>query len=75
MNTFRDRERQRLTELTITSNGVLKALRSKVATAEKIIKLAEMNRKLETEEEKVTPFYLESRTSETNQVLEFLIID
>lgn len=60
MNTFRDRERQRLTELTIMSNDVLKALRFKVDTAEMIIKLAEMNRKLETEEEKVSPFYEES---------------
>ncbi|KAJ2997075.1 Dynein regulatory complex subunit 2 [Globomyces sp. JEL0801] len=52
MNTFREQERQRLTDLTILSNGVIKTLRGKVDKAEQIIKLAEMNRKLETEEEK-----------------------
>lgn len=60
MNTFREQERTRLTELTLLSNNVIKTLRVKVEKAEKIIKLAEMNRKLETEEEKVLPFYDES---------------
>jgi hypothetical protein len=60
MNLFREQERVRLTELTLLSNNVIKTLRGKVEKAEMIIKLAEMNRKLETEEEKVTPFYEES---------------
>ncbi|KAI9089819.1 hypothetical protein DFS34DRAFT_383151 [Phlyctochytrium arcticum] len=60
MNAFREQERRKLTELTIVSNKVIKDLKSKVETAEKIIRLAEMNRKLETEEEKVLPFYSET---------------
>lgn len=57
MNAFREMEQKKLTELTITSNRVIKDLRAKVEKAGKIIKLAEMNRKLETEEERITPFY------------------
>ncbi|KAI9205758.1 coiled-coil domain-containing protein 65-like protein [Polychytrium aggregatum] len=60
MNSFRDDERKKLTDLTITSNRVLKDLQEKVQKAEKIIKLAEMNRKLEVEEEKIVPFYKDS---------------
>ncbi|KAJ3300086.1 Dynein regulatory complex subunit 2, partial [Borealophlyctis nickersoniae] len=60
MNSFREQERRKLTELTILSNGAIKELQGKVEKAEKIIKLAEMNRKLETEEEKVRPFYDET---------------
>ncbi|KAJ3324163.1 Dynein regulatory complex subunit 2 [Blyttiomyces sp. JEL0837] len=57
MNAFRDQERRRLTELTLQSSKVIKDLDAKVEKAEKIIKLAEMNRKFETEFEKVLPFY------------------
>lgn len=57
MNVFREGEKERLTELTILSNRIIKSLKTKVEKAEKILKLAEMNRKLETEEEKVVPFY------------------
>ena len=67
MNTFREKEKQRLTELAMMSNNVLKSLRDKVEHAERIIKLAEMNRKLETEEEKVTPFYEETAPQELDQ--------
>ena len=57
MNTMRDNERKNLRELTLTSSKVLKDLKTKVEKAEQIIKLAEMNRKLETEREKIIPFY------------------
>lgn len=57
MNTFREEERKRLTELTVCTSNVLKKLDAKVIQAESIIKLAEMNAKLETEEEKILPFY------------------
>jgi chromosome segregation ATPase len=57
MNTFREEERRRLTELTVCTSNVLKKLDAKVIQAERIIKLAEMNSKLETEEEKILPFY------------------
>ncbi|KAJ3195879.1 Dynein regulatory complex subunit 2 [Irineochytrium annulatum] len=57
MNTFREQDRRRLTDLTLLSSRVLKDLQGKVDKAEKIIKMAEMNRKLETESEKILPFY------------------
>lgn len=60
MNNFREQERRKLTELTIVSNKVIKELEGKIEKAEKIIRLSEMNRKLETEEEKVQPFYRET---------------
>ncbi|OAJ38854.1 hypothetical protein BDEG_22753 [Batrachochytrium dendrobatidis JEL423] len=68
MNAFREQERQRLTELTIVSNNVLKVLHKKVRTAEEIIKLAEMNRKLETESERVIPFYKESNSDDVDKI-------
>ncbi|KAL3895732.1 MAG: hypothetical protein SGCHY_004526 [Lobulomycetales sp.] len=57
MNSFREEEKRKLTELTVVTSKVLKKLDDKVAKAERIIKLAEMNSKLETEEEKMLPFY------------------
>ncbi|KAJ3213728.1 Dynein regulatory complex subunit 2 [Clydaea vesicula] len=57
MNLFREEEKRKLTELTVTSSKVLKSLDVKVEQAERIIRLAEMNRKLETEEEKILPFF------------------
>ncbi|KAG5458620.1 MAG: hypothetical protein BJ554DRAFT_1122 [Olpidium bornovanus] len=62
MNAFREAERAKLTELTVVSNKVIKDMRAKVLTAERIIKLAEMNRKMETEEERVIPFYESTET-------------
>ncbi|KAJ3043903.1 Dynein regulatory complex subunit 2 [Rhizophlyctis rosea] len=53
MNAFRDGERKKLTELTMLSNGVIKGLDGKVRRAEGILKLAEMNRRMETEGERV----------------------
>jgi len=58
MNTFREEERRKLTELTVSSAKVLGKLDEKVWQAERIIKLAEMNAKLETEEERCLPFYV-----------------
>jgi len=57
MNKFREREGRRLQELTINSQGAISALRSKLEKAERILKQAELTRKLETEREKVLPFY------------------
>ncbi|KAJ3407891.1 hypothetical protein CcCBS67573_g04761 [Chytriomyces confervae] len=64
MNMFRKNEHSRLTDLTLLSSKVLKELQVKVDKAEMIIKLAEMNRKLETEKEKVVPFYASSLLEE-----------
>lgn len=57
MNRYRDNQAQCLTELTLKSNQCLKELEEKKTLAEHILKFAERNRKLETEEEKVFPFY------------------
>jgi dynein regulatory complex subunit 2 len=59
MNNFRENQRQKLTQVSILSNSVVNVLKEKVEKAEMIIKLAEMNRKLETEGEKINPFYKE----------------
>ncbi|XP_003793640.1 coiled-coil domain-containing protein 65 [Otolemur garnettii] len=48
---------ENLVKLTLESNATLKALRKIVDKGEKILKLAEICRKFETEEEKVLPFY------------------
>lgn len=57
MNRYRDNQAQSLTELTLKSNEAVKKLDEQQNLAERILKLAEMNRKLETEDEKVFPFY------------------
>lgn len=57
MNKFREVEARRLQELTINSQSSIKVLKTKLERAERILKLAELTRKLETEREKVLPFY------------------
>ncbi|XP_068121297.1 dynein regulatory complex subunit 2 [Hyperolius riggenbachi] len=60
MNQARTAEHGRLTMLTVQSNSALKQLQSIIDKGEQILRLAEMCRKLETEEEKVLPFYTSS---------------
>ncbi|XP_004388335.1 dynein regulatory complex subunit 2 [Trichechus manatus latirostris] len=55
---------ENLVKLTLESNATLKALRKIVDKGEKILKLAEICRKYETEEEKVLPFYSSILTPE-----------
>ena len=57
MNKFREAEGRRLQELVINSQASIAALQAKLEKAERILKLAELARKLETEREKVLPFY------------------
>eukprot|EP00735_Rhodelphis_limneticus_P007283 TRINITY_DN1979_c0_g1::TRINITY_DN1979_c0_g1_i1::g.23125::m.23125 TRINITY_DN1979_c0_g1::TRINITY_DN1979_c0_g1_i1::g.23125 ORF type:complete len:513 (-),score=165.76,sp/A8JB22/CCD65_CHLRE/51.73/6e-148,NYD-SP28_assoc/PF14775.1/3.2e+03,NYD-SP28_assoc/PF14775.1/6.3e+03,NYD-SP28_assoc/PF14775.1/2.5e+03,NYD-SP28_assoc/PF14775.1/2.5e+03,NYD-SP28_assoc/PF14775.1/4.8e-11,NYD-SP28/PF14772.1/7.2e-06,NYD-SP28/PF14772.1/1.5e+04,NYD-SP28/PF14772.1/1.5e+04,Cas_GSU0054/PF09609.5/0.02,GIDA/PF01134.17/2.8e+02,GIDA/ len=57
MNRFRDSEQKRLTELTIHSHACISELKRKLKLAENILKISELNRKLETEREKILPFY------------------
>ena len=57
MNKFRESEGRRLQELVINSQAAIKSLKGKLERAERILKLAELARKLETEREKVLPFY------------------
>jgi hypothetical protein len=57
VNRFRDDELKRLTALTTSSRSCIKDLECKQKQMEQILKLSELNRKLETEQEKVLPFY------------------
>jgi hypothetical protein len=57
MNAFRAQEAKRLTDLTINARAAIRKLTEQIEKAESIIKLAELNRKLESERERVQPFY------------------
>ncbi|KAL2091084.1 hypothetical protein ACEWY4_013347 [Coilia grayii] len=60
-------ERNQLANLTVHSNAAAKKLQGIIAQGEKLLRLAEMCRKLETEEEKILPFY-ESSLSAQEQI-------
>ncbi|EFB19306.1 hypothetical protein PANDA_017008, partial [Ailuropoda melanoleuca] len=66
----RELSQENLVKLTLESNATLKALRKIVNKGEKILKLAEICRKLETEEEKVLPFYSSVLTPEEQEKIE-----
>ncbi|GAB5357890.1 hypothetical protein AAMO2058_000413400 [Amorphochlora amoebiformis] len=57
MAKLRETERRRLTELTVKSRRAQQANEKSVASADRILKLMEAARKMETEREKVLPFY------------------
>lgn len=67
MNKLREAEREELMKMTLESNACTKDLRKVSEKGERILKLAEMCRKLETEEEKVLPFYSTSLTSDEQE--------
>ena len=60
MNQARAQARRDLTKMTVEADECQKDLEKRVALGERIIKRAEMCRKLETEAEKVLPFYEET---------------
>lgn len=64
MKSMQDKMRANLTTLTIQSDQCLKELKNKEDKAQQILRFAEMCRKLETEEEKILPFYASSLTEE-----------
>lgn len=64
MSKSRGRERQELIELTVQSREASDTLRKRIELAEQILRQAEICRKLETEEEKILPFYAESVSAE-----------
>jgi len=70
MNHCRERERSQLTTLTLQSNAAIKKLSTVAKKGELILRNAEMCRKLETEEEKVLPFYASSLTPEEQEDVE-----
>jgi len=57
MDRFRRQQQSRLKELSRQSGAAMEALRTRIAVAERILKLAEFCRRLETEQEKVLPFW------------------
>ena len=57
MNKFRDGEKQRLLELTQNAHKTKGELNDKLKVAGELIQRGEICRKLETEREKVLPFY------------------
>lgn len=67
MNKYREAERYALTQLTLQSNAAIKELKRQKDKGAKILRLAEMCRKLETEQEKVLPFYSSSLTEEEEE--------
>ncbi|XP_062058214.1 dynein regulatory complex subunit 2 isoform X1 [Lepus europaeus] len=66
----REIAQENLVKLTLESNATLKALRKIVDKGEKILKLAEICRKFETEEEKVLPFYSSVLTPQEQEIEE-----
>jgi hypothetical protein len=54
---FREDEERRLTNLTMNAKQCMDKLKTYQKLGEKILKTAELCRKLETEKEKVLPFY------------------
>lgn len=75
MNQVRDSERDKLTKLTLESNASIKELKRQKEKGELIMRLAEMCRKLETEEEKVLPFYASSLTKEEQEDVEAAVLE
>uniref|UniRef100_A0A8C5M676 Dynein regulatory complex protein 1 n=1 Tax=Leptobrachium leishanense TaxID=445787 RepID=A0A8C5M676_9ANUR len=70
MNQARALEHSRLATLTVQSNAALKELQRIIEKGEAILRLAEMCRKVETEEEKVLPFYPSSLSAEEREEVE-----
>nr|CAG4711528.1 unnamed protein product [Naegleria fowleri] len=65
MNAFRESEKKRLTELVKMSKETIDSLNEKLEKASRILKLSEVNRRYETERERLIPFEteLESTTA------------
>lgn len=69
----REIKRKELTEMVIQSNKTVKELIAQKDKGAKVLRLYEMCRKLETEEEKVLPFYAQSLTEEEKTAIQSLI--
>lgn len=75
MNQVRDKERDKLTKLTLESNAAIKEVKRQKEKGELILRLSEMCRKMETEEEKVLPFYASSLTKEEQEDVEAAVVE
>lgn len=73
MKVMQDTMRKKLTVLTMQSDKAIEILKEKEEKAKQILRFAEMCRKLETEEEKILPFYSSSLTEhEENDIKQAL---
>jgi len=70
MNTMREKEKDKLTKITLLSNLAIKKLTNQQEKAEVILRSAEMCRRMETEEEKVLPFYPSTLTQDEQDELQ-----
>lgn len=64
MNATRDKEEKRLGDLTTNSKKCMDTLKEYERLGTKILKTAELCRKLETEKEKVLPFYVSDEVTQ-----------
>ena len=67
MNKFRSSQARRLSSLTQNANASKGELTEKIGLSERILRLAELGRKMETEQEKVMPFYVSSMSAEVDE--------
>nr|XP_060620108.1 dynein regulatory complex subunit 2 [Anolis sagrei ordinatus] len=75
MNRARAKARNNLAKLTRESTGTLKTLEHVVEKGELILRLAEMCRRLESEEEKVLPFYASSLSWDEQRTADKIIME
>lgn len=75
MKQMQDAMRKNLTKLTLKTDQTMKALTKKEEKAKHIMRLAEMCRKLETEEEKILPFYASSLTEQEENDLKQAMLE
>ena len=64
MTKMREHERDKLVKLTVESDACEKELDRKLEKMDRLMKLGEMARRYETEEEKVLPFYASTLTDD-----------
>jgi len=75
MNRMRDEQAARLQELSLRSRSCIQECTKQRKRAENILLLAELNRKLESEREKIIPFFPTPADKESNAVPEDLVPD
>ena len=75
MKQMQDAMRQNLTKLTLQTDTTMKELKNKEEKGKQILRLAEMCRKLETEEEKILPFYASSLTEQEENDLKQAMLE
>jgi len=73
MNKLRDEQHKRLTNLTSNANNAKLKLDEEVKLANKILLLSELARQLETEHEKIMPFYVTSTEEEIESQIDDLM--